>query len=91
MPGLYSAQKMYTHPASTTNLKVSPGSQKLPLASAMVTAMGGSVQSSSQRRPYRSMVHTAGKAPKKLTRPNTTLAQFAIRELPPEEAKMVEE
>jgi hypothetical protein len=37
------------------------------------------------------MVHTAGKAPKKLTRPNTTLAQFAIRELPPEEAKMVEE
>ena len=64
---------------------------KLIAINAMVTAIAGSVHNNSLRRPKVSMVQIAGKAPRKLIRPNITDAQRADGIEFPGPAKIVEE
>jgi hypothetical protein len=58
-----------------------------PVAS-MVTAIGGRVSNSNERRPTVSMVHTAGNAPTKLTKPNTQEASNALNAEKPASEKI---
>jgi hypothetical protein len=64
---------------------------KLNPAASMVTAIQGSVSSSSDLLPSVSIVQIAGKAPRKLTKPKTQDAIKAPKSEKPASAKMVEE
>ena len=65
------------------------GMLKLSPAASIVSAMIGRVSRSKERRPSVSIVQTAGKAPRKLTRPNATEARRAPWLLKLASAKMV--
>lgn len=67
------------------------GMRKQSPAASSVQHMLGKVNSSKARRPYVSMVHTAGHANRKLTMPKPHEANRAPVTLAPASAKMVDE